>query len=83
MHPYVHCGIIYSSQDMEATEVPIDRWMGKENMYTHTHTHSHISFFLDKPLAYLRNSDSSVTSHYRAWYGSKFQCCKEQYCIGT
>ena len=43
MHPYIHCGIIYSSQDMEATEVPTDGWMGKENMHTHTHT----SIFLD------------------------------------
>ena len=61
----------------------IDEWVKKICTHTHTHTHSHISFFLDKPLAYLRNSDSSVTSHYRAWYGSKFRCCKEQYCIGT
>ena len=22
MHPYVHCKIIYNSQDMEATQVP-------------------------------------------------------------
>ena len=25
MHPYVHCSIIYNSQDMEATQVPINR----------------------------------------------------------
>ena len=31
MHPYVHCSIIYSSQDMEATQVSINRWMHKED----------------------------------------------------
>ena len=31
-HPYVHCSIIYNSQDMEATQVPINRWMGKEDV---------------------------------------------------
>ena len=30
MHPYVHCSIIYNSQDTVATEVSIFRWMGKE-----------------------------------------------------
>ena len=25
MHPYVHCSITYNSQDMEATQVPINR----------------------------------------------------------
>ena len=31
MHPYVHCSIIYNSQDMEATQVLINRLMDKEN----------------------------------------------------
>ena len=30
MHPYVHCSIIYNSQDMDATEVSINRWLDKE-----------------------------------------------------
>ena len=25
MHPYVHCSIIYNSQDLEAAQVPISR----------------------------------------------------------
>ena len=30
MHPYVHCSLIYSSQDMEATKCPLmDKWMKK------------------------------------------------------
>ena len=32
MLPYVHCSIIYNSQDMEATQVSIDRWLDKENV---------------------------------------------------
>ena len=27
MHPYIHCNIIYNSQDLEATQVYINRWM--------------------------------------------------------
>ena len=37
MHPYVHCGIVYSSQDTEATWVPISRQVDKKVVrYTHT-----------------------------------------------
>ena len=32
MHPYVHCIIIYNSQDMEATLFPINRWIDKEDV---------------------------------------------------
>ena len=32
MHPYVHCSIIYKCQDMEATNVSIDRGMDKEEV---------------------------------------------------
>ena len=31
MHPYVHSSAIYNSQDMEATYMFINRWMGKED----------------------------------------------------
>ena len=31
MHPCVHCSTIYNSQDMEATYMPINRGMDKEN----------------------------------------------------
>ena len=41
MHPYIHCSIICNSQDMEATQMPINRWMVKDVIYTHTHTHTH------------------------------------------
>ena len=36
MYPYVHCSIIYNSQDMEAAQVSTDRRMGKEDVvYIH------------------------------------------------
>ena len=38
MHPYVYCCIMYNSQDMEAVQAPINRWMDKDIIYTHTHT---------------------------------------------
>ena len=31
-HPYVHCSIIYSCQDMEAAQVSISRWVDKTTM---------------------------------------------------
>ena len=36
LHPYVHHSIIYNSQDLEATQVPINGWMDKEDVvYIH------------------------------------------------
>ena len=32
MHPNVHSSIIYNYQDMEATQVSINRWMDKADM---------------------------------------------------
>ena len=31
MHPHVYNSIIYNSQDMEAAQVSLDRWMDKED----------------------------------------------------
>ena len=31
-HPYDHCCLIYSCQDMEAAQVPINRWVYKTTM---------------------------------------------------
>ena len=36
MHPKVHSSIIYNCQDMEVTQVSINRWMNKEDVvYTY------------------------------------------------
>ena len=32
MYPSVHCSTIYNSQDMEATLMSTERWMGKEDV---------------------------------------------------
>ena len=32
MHPNIHSGTTYNSQDMETTEMPINRGMNKENV---------------------------------------------------
>ena len=37
MHPYVHCSVIYNSQDMEAAQVPINRWMDLKKAVVHIH----------------------------------------------
>ena len=29
MYPYIHCSIIYKSQDLNADQVPISRWVDK------------------------------------------------------
>ena len=36
MHSNIHCSTIYNSQDMEAAEMSINRWMDKEGViYIH------------------------------------------------
>ena len=30
MHPYVHCSVIYNSQDLETAEVTINGWVGEK-----------------------------------------------------
>ena len=40
MHPNIHCSIVYNRQDIEATEVAIDRCM-KKMWYTHANKTHH------------------------------------------
>ena len=35
-HPYVHCSVIYNSQDMEAAQVSISRWINKTAVILYT-----------------------------------------------
>ena len=42
MHHYVHCSVIYKSQDMEATQVPINKQMDKNLKKTLVHIYSGI-----------------------------------------
>ena len=32
MHPNIHCSTIYNSQDKEANEMSIDKWMDKKDV---------------------------------------------------
>ena len=41
MHPGVHSSTVYNWQDIEATEVSINRGMDKDVVYIYTHTHTH------------------------------------------
>ena len=42
MHPSVYNGTIYNSQNTEATQVSINRWMAKEDV-VHIYTMEHYS----------------------------------------
>ena len=42
MHPYVHCGIIHNSQNMEASQVPINKQVGK-NVVVHIITEYYLA----------------------------------------
>ena len=52
VHPNVHSSTIYNSQDTEATQVSINRWMDKDVVYIYiytyiyTYTHTHIYMYL-------------------------------------
>ena len=41
MHPYVHCSIIYNSQDLETTQLPIIRWVDKKAVVPFLHSILH------------------------------------------
>ena len=41
MQPSVQSSILYNSQDMEATEMSINRRTDRGDTDTHTHTHTH------------------------------------------
>ena len=35
MHPNIHCGIIHNNQDIEATQMSINRWMEKDVVHVY------------------------------------------------
>ena len=45
-----HCSLIYNSQDMEITEMCINRWMDKQMIITHTELFSHKK--VENPVTY-------------------------------
>ena len=64
-HPYVHCSVIYNSQDMEAAQVSISRWMDKTTM---GHLHNGILLGCKKEENFtIRNSMGRPGEHYAKW----------------
>ena len=55
MHPNVQSSTIYNSQDVEATQVSLDRWMDKENV---VYTHNGL---------WLRHKENEIMSFATAW----------------
>ena len=43
MLPYVHCSVIYNSQDLEAAQAPISSWVGNTDV-----VHLHNEILLDR-----------------------------------
>ena len=60
MHPYVHCCVMYNSQDMEAVQAPINSCMDKYIIYTHTHNGIHINYKKEWTLAICNNVDGRI-----------------------
>ena len=55
MYLYVHCSIIYNSQDLEAAQVPMNRWMN-EKALVHLHNWNCVKFII------------KIRSHYQCLY---------------
>jgi len=60
LHSQVHCSIIHNSQDIDTTQMSIDRWMDKENV---VYTYNGILISLKKKEILL-----FATSMYQIWY---------------
>ena len=74
MHPNVHGSIINNSQDIEATWLPINKWMDKM-WCTHTHTHTHTNGILlncEKELKFaICNNMDGPSGYYAKWNKSE------------
>ena len=64
-HPYVHCGVIYNHQDMEAAQVSISRWADKTTM-GHWHNGMLLSHKKEENFT-LCNSMDGPGEHYAKW----------------
>ena len=58
MHPYIHCSIIYNSQDFEAAQVPISRRVDKKAV-VHLHNEILRSYKKEGNLTFCDNMDGS------------------------
>ena len=76
VHPYVHCSIIFNSQDMEATEVPIvDEWIKK--MWS-------INIYSGKLLSHNKEWNCAICNNMdgpRRYYAKWNKLEKDKYCM--
>ena len=63
-HPYVHCSIVYNSQDLEAAWVSISRWIDKTTV---GHLHNGILLTYKKENFTLCNTMDEPGEHYAKW----------------
>ena len=63
-HPYVHCSIIYNSQDMEAVQVSINKWEVKTTM---GHLHNGILLSHKKKILPFVTVWTDLREHYAKW----------------
>ena len=64
-HPYVHCNTIYNSQDLEAAQMSISRWVYKTTM---VYLHDGILLNRKKEENFtLHNSMGEPGEHYAKW----------------
>ena len=59
LHTHVHSSIIHNSQDVEATQVSISRWMGKQNV---AYVYNEVLFNLNR---------KEILSHAAIWMSLK------------
>ena len=71
---YLHCSIIYDSQDMETTQGLINRWIDKEDVQIYEEYYSAIK--KNEHFALCYNMDGP-REYYAKWNKSK----KDKYCI--
>ena len=64
-HPYVHCSIIYSSQDLEAAQMYINRWVDKIAM-VHLHNRILLSYKKEENFTIYDRMDGPG-EHYAKW----------------
>ena len=62
MHLYVHCNTIYNSQVTDATRMPIDRWMNKEDV-VHIYNGILLSHKKEQNWDICRNADGPWDCH--------------------
>ena len=65
MSPYVHCNIIYNSQDMDTALVPINRWVDKKVV-----VHLHDGILLVKHNLTICDNINGPREYYAKWIKS-------------